>query len=327
MSETATAQAAILVPTDFSAASARALPYARALAAQSGAKIHLVHAQEVDRLLTALGTAPLLLADRVELRADYKRRLEELGRQHGIAPQRSECHLLDGNPFDAICDLETKLRAELIVVASHGYGAMRRALLGSTAERIVRHSPCPVLVIHEREHEFIGEPRDVEAPSISITHIVAPTDFSDCSLVGVRHAVALARRYQARITIVHAVNLNYVAPTDFAIAYDFNALTEAAHKAAEETMATFLASIRTEEISLQAHVRPGTPIDVVCNFATESRADLVVTATHGHTGLSHALIGSTAEKLVRYAACPVLVIPTAHRAHHRTESVSQVCCQ
>jgi len=146
----------ILVPTDFSDCAAKALDYALAFALQFDAGIVLLHMVEPpiypenyyvpspapeDLSQTALKAAQERLNDLCR---------ERIGRRVAV-----ESTVRLGRAYFEITDSARALNADLIILATHGYTGLKHVLLGSTAERVVRHAPCPVLTIREREHDFV----------------------------------------------------------------------------------------------------------------------------------------------------------------------------
>jgi universal stress protein A len=146
----------ILVPTDFSAPSKKALDYAVPFAERFGAKLTLLHV--VDPLATPdfANSFPLMM-ENDKVIAACKAQLQSLVKQTAIDPKLVEKTLVrQGRSFHEIADAARTLKADLIIISTHGYTGLKHALLGSTAERVVRHAPCPVLVVREREREFVA---------------------------------------------------------------------------------------------------------------------------------------------------------------------------
>jgi nucleotide-binding universal stress UspA family protein len=139
----------ILVPTDFSAHAERALDYACELAAKLGATVHLVHA-------VATAPAPLQVAltkDMVtNLVKEHREALEKLAERRAhvqFGPGTVEV----GDPRDTIVNTAQSLRADLIVMGTHGRRGLSRAMMGSVAEDVMRHAPCPVLTVRAKQGE------------------------------------------------------------------------------------------------------------------------------------------------------------------------------
>jgi nucleotide-binding universal stress UspA family protein len=144
----------ILVPVDFSEPSAKALQYAASFARQFDAKISVIHACPVPYYPAEFGGFPTVMpVDEPPTKA-IQHRLEEDFRRAIPAEMRGRTLLRSGAAFDEICKAAKSLKADLIIIATHGHTGLKHALLGSTAERVVRHAPCPVLVVRTAERDF-----------------------------------------------------------------------------------------------------------------------------------------------------------------------------
>lgn len=149
-----------------------------------------------------------------------------------------------------------------------------------------------------------------------ITRILAPVDFSPPSTAAVRFAATLARALDARLELIHIVEDPFMSTAWGAEAYvsDLTQLLDSLTVNATsrlEQLKTVLADVATE-----TEVLRGEPWRQIVEHASASKADLIVMGTHGHTGLSHVLLGSVAEHVVRQAPCPVLTVREPAR-HHR----------
>jgi len=148
----------ILVPTDFSEFSAKAVDYALAFAGHSHATLVLLHVVEPtiypasDQMMPVVVYVDDLQRQRVR---SSRKRLAQFSAERiaGRVPTRLLVGI--GNPYEVITERAKSLGADLIIIPTHGHGGLRRFLLGSTAERVVRHAPCPVLIVRDREHECI----------------------------------------------------------------------------------------------------------------------------------------------------------------------------
>lgn len=140
----------ILVPTDFSAASLQAIEYASALAKEFGSVLWLVHVVERPPVLQESLLASALLSSE-ELKRSAKVRLQAFARDEvdQILPARVEAR--EGKPYLEIVNAAKFHGADLIVIATHGHTGLKHAFLGSTAERVVQHARCPVLVVRGKQ--------------------------------------------------------------------------------------------------------------------------------------------------------------------------------
>ncbi len=140
-------------------------------------------------------------------------------------------HLREGAPvFRQICRLAQEIPADLIVMPTHGYTGFRHVFLGSTAERVVQHSPCPVFVVRPRKRK--SETGRTFTPQT----ILVPVDFSNSSREGLRYAIRFANEFGGRIILLHATYLGYVYSSEATAIYDIPALQKAARKNAERQM-------------------------------------------------------------------------------------------
>ena len=146
------------------------------------------------------------------------------------------------------------------------------------------------------------------AVPLPVKQILVPVDFSDCSLFALRYAVNLARQVDASLILVHVAS-SLLTPPEM----EFVHLDMAKFQAEVEKHASAkLAAIAQKEIPAGVRasqlIRHGSPWEQITACSKEKKADLIVIGTRGYSGIKHALLGSTAEKVVRSAGCPVLVV-------------------
>ena len=134
-------------------------------------------------------------------------------------------------------------------------------------------------------------------------HILVPIDFSQDSEHAVDTAVGLARQFQARITLLHAIHIPEAAEVNLA------AYMDKIRSEADQSMASRLKRVQDAGITADGLSVVGAPSQTIVDTARDKQADLIVMGTHGRTGLRHMLIGSVAERVVRLTPCPVMVVP------------------
>ena len=144
----------ILVPTDFSECSLKALRYAVALAKGHEAAITLLYVAPSTYVASEYGRFdyPSFEAD---VRGIGEKQLAGLAADEVPAGLSAKTTVRTGSPASEIVDLAKKLPADIIVISTHGRTGLKQVFLGSVAEHIVRHAPCPVLVVREQEHDFV----------------------------------------------------------------------------------------------------------------------------------------------------------------------------
>jgi universal stress protein A len=146
-----------------------------------------------------------------------------------------------------------------------------------------------------------------ELHELAFKRILAPVDFSGCSRKALRYAVAFARQFQAEVILLHIAETAPLPPHQM-VMEGGDLETELRKQEAEQ-----LEDWRKEEakqVTSRAVTRLGlSPDEEIVRMAKGSEVDLIVMGTHGRSGMAHLLIGSTAERVVRHAPCPVMVVP------------------
>jgi nucleotide-binding universal stress UspA family protein len=282
----------ILCPIDFSPGSQQAMRVAVRLANEADGELVLVHVWYVPPSAFA-GEYTFSPAVIQEMNDDAQQGLDEAVKEAtSLGAKRVTAKLVTGVPWHAIVELLADPQFELVVIGTHGRTGLSRVMLGSVAEKVVRHAPCSVLAVRPD-----GEPRP-------FTHVLVPVDFSESS----RHAMELAAdfaRSGAAITLLHSIEIPvaYSGETpgpDFARDLD---------RRSAELLAKWAAELKKKvsvPISTRSRIgRPGT--ETLAVLDNDRTIDLVVMGSHGRTGIKRALMGSVAEKVVRHARCPVLV--------------------
>jgi nucleotide-binding universal stress UspA family protein len=137
----------ILLPTDFSALSFAAVDYAKSIARNHGARIYVAHVMPPDPLV-GIKHVRLTSADVArEIREDAAARMKQIRSKYFRGFSDIETRLLTGTPHEALIRFAVKEKIDLVVIATHGRSGISNVLLGSVAEKMVRHSPVPVLTV------------------------------------------------------------------------------------------------------------------------------------------------------------------------------------
>jgi nucleotide-binding universal stress UspA family protein len=290
----------ILYPTDFSPASKQALEHALFFTEQFGAELHMFHAvvlhadDPVDPQRDFPGAGELYEA------------LSEVSASHlaGWIPsdRRRELRIKEVRQrgFSAgemILDYAAENDVDLIVMGTHGRGAAARAFLGSVAERVLRHARCPVLTLR-----YADEPRDLEA----FERILVPIDFSEGpTQTAVAYAKDLAQLYGASVQLLHVVQPSSY-PSFYSVPPELR--FEVLQPKCLEAMDRLMASAPGPVVPHENHVVTGRPWEQIVGFAEASGSDMLVIPSHGMSGIERALLGSTVDRVVRRAHCPVLTV-------------------
>jgi nucleotide-binding universal stress UspA family protein len=293
----------ILVAYDFSDASAEALEQAKAEAKATGSTLGICHVMPVlfdaEPFFSQFRQDAALDATSAE--ADTRRAISDKVRAL-LGDTPAEVFVEKGEPYAEVLRRAEAWGADLVVVGSHGRGGIARALLGSVAERVVRHAHGSVLVA-----------RPIRTSGV----VLAATDLSEASLPVVEAAARAAERRNARVVAVTAVDWSYAAWGSVAGA-PFGATPVLpppetqieVRSAMRETMKRELERVGATG---EAQVIDGSPASAIAEQAETVGAELVVVGTHGRTGFARLALGSVAERVVRAAACSVLVVRSAPR--------------
>jgi len=144
--------------------------------------------------------------------------------------------------------------------------------------------------------------------SINIQRILVPIDFSEHSKNALKYAISFAQKFKASIDLIYVVEPT-IYPADFSFGQiGFPNVEEELRTRGNDELENLITREIAGKVPSQKIVRTGKPFYEINQYALEENIDLVIIATHGHTGMEHILFGSTAEKVVRKAPCPVLVV-------------------
>lgn len=302
----------ILVPTDFSVHSELAYQWALSLAKEFGAKVKLMNVFDISELMGLGwsiygGSLEGEIINRME--ADAKKTLGEFIDKFGAGGVEVSTLSARGKPFVEIVRAAKAGKFDMVVMGTHGRKGIEHLLIGSNAEKVVRKAPCSVLTVRHFEGEKAPNPKE----SLPIKRILAATDFSEPSELAMKLAVELARKHEARLIALNiysdfrmsdAVNwATYVTPQITEAELDDKVLERT-----EEEFGKFMSKFDLEGITTSRLMISDTAHGGIVNTAKEENADIIIMGTHGRTGLSHLLLGSVAEKVVRKAYCPVLTV-------------------
>lgn len=264
----------ILFPTDDSPRAEAARPLAERLAHRTGATLHVLRVEVVPPV--------------ADLRFDPVPRPPE-----ETAAGVLQVHRRFPTAGGAIALYAEEAAADLIVMGTHGRTGVDRLTLGSTAERVLRQAPCPVLTVGPEATAYAEGP------------VLAPLAFDSASDLVLETAGALAQDAGVPLVAVHAVEPSTL-PLPYTMTlppFDPAELIERV----EATLGRWTAPV-AERVPVTVDTRVGPPTAQVVEAAREHGAGLVVQASHGRRGLSRWLLGSVAEGVVRHAPCPVLTL-------------------
>lgn len=299
----------ILCPTDLSDFSRLALDHAVAIAKWYESTITLLHVCPVVPTAAYEPGSPMLPSmllapeDRDQLLATMKRFAEtEAGSSIPI-----EFQIGEGNPAAEILANAGTMPTDLVVMGTHGRSGFERLVLGSVTEKVLRKATCPVLSVPRHV------PDAVPRPEVLFKRILCAIDFSDCSMHALNYALSLAQEADARLTVVHAIESPPEVPSDahetfLAGARSLREYIAAARVDRTERLREAIPEAVRAYCTVETVMVTGKPYREILRVATEHQSDLIVIGIHGRGAADLLFFGSTAQHVVRQAACPVLTL-------------------
>jgi nucleotide-binding universal stress UspA family protein len=293
----------ILVPVDFSDFSKRALEFALEVAEKFGARLTILHAvvlfeDDVDEeeKMQEYEQGLKMREKRIHTQMDKNRKLAQT---KGIV---IDTKIIRGiSAHEVILDTIQEHNFDLVVMGTHGRTGFKHLFQGSVAEKIIRHSPIPVLTVHRSIKNY------------NLEKIVVPIDFSLYSKSAADYGIILADNFGSQLDILHVIERD-IHPSFYSsgIKSIFEVDTNLKERVVQN-MKEFLDNQFPQDIKINFEVREGIAHKEIVEYANEISANLIVIASLGLTGLDYILVGNTAEKIVRWANCPILTVKKLNR--------------
>lgn len=266
----------VVVPLDGSATAEKIVPWVKDYAARSGADVHLV--QVLPRSGPSWGNKATTGRQR-----EATRYLQSIAKGLASKGIRVRTHLKTGNPAAHIVDVLRHSGGDLIALTARGEGRFQRALLGGTAEKLLRRTDKAVLLVNE----YSAPARRKAAASPKA--ILVPLDGSTLSESALPVALRLAKARKAKAVLVN-------------VRADWNH-NGVKNRRLEEIRSRFeRAGVPTE-----VYVTKGDPATQILNAARRRNADLIVMNSHGRSGFARLMLGSVAEEIIHGGGVPVLM--------------------
>jgi nucleotide-binding universal stress UspA family protein len=295
----------ILCATDFSDFSNHAIPYGIALAREFKAKLYLSHV--IDLSSAAIyGEAVFALEEQQSRMTAYAHK--EMTRLMGQESLEWEPLITVGNPANEIARLAADRQIDLAIAASHGRSGLKRLILGSVTERLMRTLPCPLWVVRSPEPGFVAP----ATQAIQLKKILVGCDFSPDSSLAFEYGLSLAQEFQAELHLAHVVEPplydDLIKPSESG---------ETFRQRLRTTVQEKLNSMVPEEARTWCNpvtaLLAGQPHEELIKYAVVNAVDLVVLGVRGYSLVETLLIGSTTGRVMRAAPCPVLSVqPMSH---------------
>ena len=295
----------ILVPLDGSELSERALNPAIALARQSGGELVLLSVPVLKRMFVAGDTGYGLLLPYESLMDSHRELTEYLEAMTEKLPHDDfslRTKVAKGDDASVIVRTAVAENADLIVMSTHGYSGLTRWMLGSVTEKVLRSTPCPVMVVRSEE---------------PINNILITLDGSELAEHSLEPGLEVAQLMDGKTTLLRVEyamgssvpELDHSQQPLPETLDDEGRFTMQLYKVAKTYLQDLVKKQGQAGESIQTAVVFASAADGILDFAEQQKTDLIVMTTHGRTGLAHWVYGSVTEKVMRGAHCAVLLIP------------------
>jgi nucleotide-binding universal stress UspA family protein len=289
----------ILCPVDFFPASDAAVSYAAGLAENYDATLHLLHV--IPPIVTGAYEFMLDATDvMTSMEETAAQEMAKLLAKVKAGGAIAETELRKGDVYEEIKAAIEKQKPDLIVMGTHGRRGVERWFMGSTTEKLMRHSPVPLVTIRATGEKAAG-PR--------FRRILVTTDFSDGTADALAHAFSVAQENDSQLTLLHVI---HDVTADVSGKYQ-TSLINGVRKQLDD----LVPAEARNWCDVVTRVETGVPYRIIQRTLEDEKTDLLVMNIHGKGMLDRALLGSTAERVVRGASCPVMLIPPMKRKSKR----------
>jgi nucleotide-binding universal stress UspA family protein len=291
----------ILCATDFSDFSNHTISYGVALAKEFEAKLFVTHVIDLSSVAIygEFQLDPVGQQNRIMEDADAQ--LKKLAGDHSIS---WEPLITVGKPADEISRAVEEKDIDLVITATRGRSGLKRIILGSVTERLMRTLSCPLLVVNSPEHKFVS----VADQAVKIEKILVGCDFSPDSDQAFSHALSLAQEFQAELHLAHVIE----TPTQPDFSREDTPVSEEIQQDYRDHLTRKLKEMVPVEARYwctpQTGLLEGQPYEEIVRYAESTDIDMIVLGVRGHGLVKTLFLGSTTDRVVRRSPCPVLSV-------------------
>jgi nucleotide-binding universal stress UspA family protein len=290
----------IFCATDFSKLAEEVVAYGIALAKEFNAKLLVCHVVDFPTV-SMYGEAVSGPIEHQNRFMDYAK--SEISRLIGNEPIDSQALVTLGNTTEEISRLVVEFNADLVITATHGRSGLKRFFLGSVTERLMRILHCPLLVLRGS-----GEDSEPKLRNFPFKRILVGCDFSSDSDLAFKNSLSIAQEFESELHMVHVVE-----PSGYKDL--FKMPPEQGDKFKQDLFEMIkgrLKSMVPDEalnwLTLRTHLLVGKPYEEIIRYAEINDIDLIALGIRGHGMVEDFLVGSTTDRVIRRAPCPVLSI-------------------
>lgn len=291
----------IFCTTDISDFSNHAISWGIALAQEFGAKLYVCHIVDFPTSIT-YGDGPIFFMDQQNQAMENANvQLEQL---IGNARIEWEPLVSTGHAADEISRLAGEKDADLAISATHGRSGLKRLILGSVTERLMRTLPCPLLIVRGPEHDL----RVLSDQGLSFKRILVGCDFSEDSMLAFQHGLSLAQEFQSELDLVHVMEPpEYMDWFEPSMAFEEDSQQDLQMRI-NDKLKKMVPGEASNWCTPQTAVLAGRSHEELIRHAKTNEIDLIVLGVRGLGLVEKLLVGSTTDRVVRQAPCPVLSV-------------------
>lgn len=297
----------ILVPLDGSPRAEMILGQVSRILRREDSEIILLRVLDITEAIRAMEPGERVDCERFrdQERAKAQNYLHDLALRFSVLGAKVHARIADGPVPEAIIEQAQIEGATMIAICTHGRSGVSRWLLGSVAEQVVRRSPVPVLLVRSFRETSRGDLGPATSEVLPFRKILVPTDGSAASEAVVSSAEKFAQLCDSEILILHVES-----PLDFLDTPDLAGRSAVGPAASDEDPATARVAERFRSAGLRFRrlTVVGDPAGEIVDQSRAAGVDLIAMATHGRSGFSRVFLGSVAERVLRHAGVPVLLV-------------------
>lgn len=290
----------IICATDLSDFSNHAVSYGISLAKELGVKLYVCHVVDISyAAVYGKGSGPAEQESRI---MNYAH--EHLKRSVGEQPVDWEPLITKGHPANEIVRMAEEKNVDLAISASHGRSGLKRLILGSVTDRLMRTLPCPLLVVRRPEHDFVAPTNE----EIRLKRIFVGCDFSPDSSLAFQYGLGLAQEFQSELHLIHVIEPPVYKYLLKPAIDSGEGLEQDLRDRFNEKLRNMVPEEARNWCTTKTILLPGRPHEELTKYAVINDADLIVLGVRGHGLIEMLFVGSTTDRVVRQAPCPVLSV-------------------
>ncbi len=291
----------IICATDFSELSNHAVFYGASLAKEYNAKLYLCHVIDLSSA-TMYGEATYAFESQLTHMEDYaNKRMKRIMKKYDAD---WEPLITIGSAADEITRLAQENEVDLAITATRGRSGLKRLVLGSVTEHVMRSLPCPLLTVHSPEND----PALTKDHEIRFDRILVGCDFSADSNLALEYGLGLAQEFQSDLYIVHVLESPHYKDLPRSVHGAREQIRKSLHKQQKDRLEAMVPEAAYNWCKPKTRLLSGVTDEEIVKFADIQDIDLVILGVRGHSIVESLFMGATTERVIRKAGCAVMSV-------------------